>query len=485
MTSETRLAKIVPYIEVEDKSGDTIRLFSVDVAVKYNVDLSSNRNIDRIARWMLDKERAFRAVLQHAQLEEKWDAHRQNDKQKDLDRRRDLRQQAIEKRLRDLGWVDEIAKLPSGALAAQKSVRTVAPLSEKGWLAIQDALIAFMQKARDVRLAKEKSSALEARRKLLSDIYCEYRLTKPFGTILPGIGDLKNAPVIVRLFQETPFDKQISASTVLAALDTIPQSFLDEWQMQCDSKLVSIAQDQLSKSETLPNALGIDNFTADSLRLASVLFSVDGVGYSHYPRVLISPYPYYFYIAWQAGIIRLHLDAVTLARRAVELVGKDPLTATVEDMDRLEPWYYYQAACGSVAVSRASDATRIVYPWRYVILQQTHHQPKQLALLGPEDTAIAREFLQSELYDVEFTNADAQCLHCAERFTASSDMREHMREVKDDETGLQPGHIRADAQTGHAGCRGWRNAGFVGPSQCTAYGVLVRAVLQASLTAPI
>ncbi|TRM61376.1 hypothetical protein BD626DRAFT_85728 [Schizophyllum amplum] len=419
---EADLAQIMPYIDLVGKDGTTERLFSLDVAVTYNKEVYSDMSSDRIKRWKQDKEKAFAAVKQHAQLGEEWVARREADKREELNRRRDLRQQAIEKRLSDLGWAEEIAKLPAGALAKQKSVRTVAPLSDKGWLSIRDALVTFMQQQRDKRLADEKESALKARRNTLISVYPDFLCSKPFRAILPGVPDLETAPTVARLFRETPFDVEISASTFLSALAAIPPSFFTNWRARCEQELVARMQERMVENPVLRVALDIDTFTPDSLRLAILVLRGAGLKDLHYPRMFLSPYAQdHNYKAWDANDLYPDVEMILLARRAVELVGRDPRTTTVEDMEQLDPWYYYSDS--------AKDGRRTVFSWRYLLRQWILARGAQLELLGPEDTNIARHRLRTGSYYMSFFNDDAQCVHCAERFAASSVMKDHMREA--------------------------------------------------------
>lgn len=433
---ETHLATIMPYIDVEDKTGRMMRLFPLDIALKYNDEIRNDRHENRIHQWVQEKEKAFMLVRQHARLGEKWDAPRRSDKQNDLERRRDLRQAAIEKRLGELGWADEIDKLPLGALGGQKSVRTVAHLSNRDWVNMRDDLVSFMQQQRVKRLADEKASALKVRRNVLAGVYPTFRRSKPFRAILPGVTDLESAPTVARLIHETPFDEEILAPTVLAALAEIPPSFFAEWRARCERELVARMQERLVESPALRAALDMDTFAPESLRLAILALRAPGLDDLHYPRMFLTPYSQdYHHRPWDARDVYPDVEMIPLARRAVELVERDPRTTTVEDMDRLDPWYHFPQS--------ASDGKRQVFPWRILPRPWTLPRDAQLELLGPEDTTIARDRLRTEYYYMSFFHDDAQCVHCAERFVTSHAMEDHM--------GTKHGIERTTRQDFHAG----------------------------------
>ncbi|TRM61380.1 hypothetical protein BD626DRAFT_599428 [Schizophyllum amplum] len=275
---DTSLAKMLPYVRL-DVRFDMVQRSDEELHLLAAIA----EDPQAVQKWFAAKETDFERWKKHVRLCEDWYYDEADAADEDRDLRRDRRQKAIEQRLTDLGWGDELAKLPEGALGEQKSVRIVTPLSARGWLSMKDRLVSFLTHARDERLAKEKAVITNARRKLLKTVYPDFCRSKPFRAILPGVGDLVTAPAIVQVFDEAPCGTEPSAASLLNALATIPQSFFDAWRARCEQELVALAQECLQNNPALKQILEIDSVTANDLRLATLVFC---------PRNMLSCTPY-------------------------------------------------------------------------------------------------------------------------------------------------------------------------------------------------
>ncbi|TRM61364.1 hypothetical protein BD626DRAFT_571009 [Schizophyllum amplum] len=370
--------------------------------------------------WYEEKKQAFKLHKKHARLCEQWIAHRQADRLSDLERRRDIRQRAIEERLTGVGWGDELKRLPSGALAKRKSVRTVVPLNDKDWLSMRDNLVSFMVEAQEMRFAKE-----DRLYDLLETVYRDFCRSKTFRDVLPGIGDLATAPPITDLLNETPSADELCAEEVLDTLSTIPRSFFDAWQARCEQELIALLQEHLWKDPAIWLLFGINTVvTSETLRLASIVFRTrHGSSGIFYPDILaMSNYdekerrqP------WSTDLVVIDAEKIRQACYVVKLTTWDPRTTRIRDMDLLDPWFYHPAD------PRDEHGMRVVYPWRYKARMGS--DGRQLAWLSLPETIMARHRVCSDEWTVQFSDGDALCAHCDSRFEESKELYDHLRDA--------------------------------------------------------
>ncbi|TRM56576.1 hypothetical protein BD626DRAFT_413577 [Schizophyllum amplum] len=437
VTSEKApLRRIVPYVLVEDK--DRVRYFSIEIAKRFATELGRPKMIkggpEMLQAWLDKNKEHLDGVKEHAVLCGRWERglerSRQKEKKNDMERRRDLRQHAIKERLIDLGWGDEFRKLSFDPLKGQKQVRILQPLTDEGWLEIKDQLVAHMQSVQRKRLEDLKPYALQVRYRLLDEVWSDWRKSKPFGDILPRSGDLAKFQWVSRVIEETPFDQDVSADDLLDVLKTIPLSFFDEWRARCEDSLVAFLRDSIQQDQSLHDVLGLNEVTRDSLRLAIMAYSTSLYEETvhTYPRVLVWPQltkswmgPLEYQCQWTIKRLALCRGPIALARRAVELAGGDAKTMTVEEMDALDPWYYF--------IGEDKDGMRRAYPWRDVILEREFTRIDQLVLLAREDTIAARSYVATSMCKVFFNDGYAQCTHCEARFSQSVLLYEHLQSI--------------------------------------------------------
>ena len=242
------------------------------------------------------------------------------------------------------------------------------------WQALSGNLVQFLKDQRAERFRLQEERALESRHEHLLEVYPEFRLTKPFGAILPGPCDIAKSVPYLNAVKAVPFDQDMPRQAILDILKSLPQSYFEDWRAQCEQELVTFIEKRIDEPISLPmpartvrEVIGTQTVTRDILSLATVNFwyGMDGRGITS-PSVLMWPrFGLYHYddswYPWSTERIRFANVGQLMALRMVELLGKDPHKTTAEEMDRLDPWYYIDKP-GSI-----KDGMHIVYSWRCVV----------------------------------------------------------------------------------------------------------------------
>ncbi|KAL1677769.1 hypothetical protein EV122DRAFT_213547 [Schizophyllum commune] len=374
---------------------------------------AKDQNWDGKIEWYREKAAQYKAKEKHAALCQKWLDARQTEREGELQQARDVRQTDIVRRMTDLGWGGEIEKLGMEKFGKYKHVRKAQKLTEKMWLQIKDELVKYMQEVKRKRLEEELREARMARYKLLVEVYRDYQLAQPLDAILPSVGDIAILDEVTRIIEDTPADQELTSAALRAVLDDIPQSFFDDWRQRCDNALVQVLNSARRKKRA----------TKADLKLATTVFALKDGGSLEfpYPLVLLSSdvteAGYWAVKEEQKGDVStlcghkpwstddLGISYSHIAMKVVKLAGLDPLRATTEDMDRLDPWY--------IQVGKVTQGER---DWKF-------------ELLGDEQTALAREKHAKEkcvLYLEE--GAIGMCAHCQLRFSDACELGKHIKD---------------------------------------------------------
>ncbi|KAI4519803.1 hypothetical protein K525DRAFT_271395 [Schizophyllum commune Loenen D] len=296
-----------------------------------------------------------------------------------------------------MGWGYELSRLPAKSLGQQNLVRAIWPLVEDEWVQMKDDLVQFLVDSRERRLVRDKEMARIQRQKLLIQVYPRFLCKKPFDALMPPADEICLTDEFRRVSESVPDDLDLSANALMKALETIPEAFFDQWRAQAEDELVALVQDRLQKDPTFKTFLGLDTITRDTLKLATIQLTnlvgnTFGHGYS-YPTIF-----HYFEVAF-FNAKRLHrrwddrclyigsgyTTGALIVKRMVELALKDPASTTAEEMDNLDPWYYF--------AGEEQNGERTAYAWRCVLNDvRNHREPRMgsLAILNAEDTARAQ-----------------------------------------------------------------------------------------------
>lgn len=419
---------IFPSFEISDRRyyKTVVPIASVlDLYADYERDGVRYQSEEEMSQWIAKRKAQVKASNEHAALCEAWDAERQAGRDEELQNARDVRKAEILRRLKELGWADEIRHLDLTVFGDHELVRKPQPLTERIWRRIQGPLLEYLEGVKTERLAQEKMAALCSRRDILVEAYREFRLAKPFRTVLPGLGDIVTIQEIARVIENTPYDQVLTKSDLRALLDAVPQSYFDDWRDRCDTALVGVLNSSRRKT----------SWTKADLKLATTVFAYkDGFSNLSYPLVLVSDdltrLPWNTKLGhdslaatcretpWSSKFLRApHRHIV---KELVVLAGLDPKTATPEEMDELDPWY----AC----LNHPIKGRPYAMTWRYA-LSLTERDLK-FELLSKDDANQARSYVEDVL---GLLHVESMCVHCHARFAAStlaaSQLMEHLTDA--------------------------------------------------------
>ncbi|KAL1673716.1 hypothetical protein EV122DRAFT_270186 [Schizophyllum commune] len=315
------------------------------------------------------------------------------------DRRRRAREAEVIRRLKALGFEEELATYPDALQHASylrnKAVKSTKPLSDKQWNRMRGVAVAELKKLYRVRTVSDTTKGLAARHKVLVNTYTDFRRSLPFRAIVPTVGDIANAPSVRALLTQPPQQPTPTPAIMRAALAAVPPAFFEDWRTGREDALLMIIHSRALSDPRAAAEFAPGSLTRATLRLASTVFMDPRTGaLFSYPHVLCAP----------------ALDAHPSQR------ARDPKQLT---MDELNAWYYYPQA--------DKPGQRRALPWRYVT--KLGMPDRRFEILGPEQMAEARAIADARASDVKFVDGDSLCAHCQARFFESAALFTHHREA--------------------------------------------------------
>ncbi|TRM55853.1 hypothetical protein BD626DRAFT_521802 [Schizophyllum amplum] len=269
--------------------------------------------------------------------------------------KRDLRRQrreAIYQKLRDSGWGEELQKLEHD-LRDHPLVRKTQRLTQKGWKKIESELNMFVTERNRVRLKLQKADIIRRRYYLLADVYDEFLASQPRDAVFPPIGSIVSLENLRTSLENTPVDQcQLSRDFYLQLIKEIPPASLAKWREQADAALIDLLRPTRPGQAT----------TVDHLRLASTLFVIV---LEYEARGTVKTYPDlladdsvtdYFvnvsgpatgkeraFFPWSARRLAVaDTGFAQIARGLLTLMGMDPDTATHDEVQLRDPWFFVE-----------------------------------------------------------------------------------------------------------------------------------------------
>ncbi|KAH9832251.1 uncharacterized protein C8Q71DRAFT_778106 [Rhodofomes roseus] len=135
---------------------------------------------DRRSQYVSQQRQRIQDIQKHAQACSLWAAKRADARAEELEQIKRMRLQFIVLKLRDMGWGEEIDKLPDDMrmLADHAQVRPAKEITERGWEKIRDELSSFMQQIKDLRVGEERSTLLRERLQTLASVISSMRVRR-------------------------------------------------------------------------------------------------------------------------------------------------------------------------------------------------------------------------------------------------------------------------------------------------------------------
>ncbi|KAG0706614.1 hypothetical protein DFH29DRAFT_900438 [Suillus ampliporus] len=175
---------------------------------------------------------------EHADLCTKWTEGAQQNRWKELDQLRSLRYDAIVGKLTELGWGEDIDKLPDRHTARiykltyfedHLLVKQPKPLTDRIWQNIQHKMIEFMGQMRQFRIQQERKRQIRQRQSILATIYSDYqRENNTQQYLMPTAADLFGMPDVHNIV-ELPAHLTITAEDFQPFREKLPDK-IEVWQ---------------------------------------------------------------------------------------------------------------------------------------------------------------------------------------------------------------------------------------------------------------
>ncbi|EPS97644.1 hypothetical protein FOMPIDRAFT_1052210 [Fomitopsis schrenkii] len=326
---------------------------------------------EKWSKYVEEQKKRAEAIQDHAYDCVEWMESVGADKEYRLEKVREKRLQFIVARLREMGWEDEIERLPEDLfpLSDHPQVRMAREISERTWEKIRGELASYMRRLKEHRITEERSTILHIRLHTLDAVINKLRSEAGRSYVtefLPKFPDYALMPEF-RTLMEAPTEDMLD---MRACADWVVR--LDEldtrWILERKKRLARMVEKALGRvPEDADDAPPADDDTNDRsyeavLKLAIAVFEckwcAERVHASNAlahrctrgdgrlwlldlgPRETEGTYMYEMrrisraLRPWDASCLRVP-DLEPL-RKVIQMCGKDPETVTEEDMDKLE-----------------------------------------------------------------------------------------------------------------------------------------------------
>lgn len=198
-----------------------------------------------------------------------------------------------------------------------------------------------MGRIKSRRLQREREIMLQKRLPILRKIYDACVATYPVGSIIPCSADVFLDPFVQNLI----LNPSLTATFTEQSLETVGAAFPDivlRWRKETEEKLL--------------NMISTENASKSIFQLATTIFSCKHCDARlTYPRVLVHccATKHFYHSSdedlsivmryldcsyWNYGnLITFEVEKIALVAEAIKLCGLDPMSATGEDMVKLDP----------------------------------------------------------------------------------------------------------------------------------------------------
>ncbi|RDB24429.1 hypothetical protein Hypma_008472 [Hypsizygus marmoreus] len=378
-------------------------------------------NRDRNA-FVKDRTTAIKVRKEHAKRCKVWFEKQVAQSQREVNKIKNERKEAITKKLNELGYKEEtkyLEKLAVDALYSwpppvicllheHPSVKVPKPLTEQMWLNMKPKMIAYMADVKAYRANEERLSLLEDRRILAHRAWRNYREKHPTTRFMPSPVTILEWP-LVRSQIELPSEHAVTEVTFRVLFDKELPGFLAEfWQVEADK----LARKHPCNWPCIPT--DIYGSGVHKLELAICVFKCRGgihlrdpecdpdtefepplfypeflhhpcnsIGYRHgrdpeaetdeevdaldsNPSLSVDKqYKGCRRKAWSSQKLDPDEKASRVVKTIVEACGQDPRTTTVTAMDQLDP----RLVCLKCTFGAKPDGERLcsVWTWRNAV----------------------------------------------------------------------------------------------------------------------
>ncbi|KAI5824198.1 hypothetical protein K523DRAFT_420963 [Schizophyllum commune Tattone D] len=340
-------------------------------------------------KWLSNRANEHLKVREHAWSCEIWEDAALRKRLGEIAKIKKERLKAIIARLNQDGWQEEVNRVsPSLEFCEHALVDKAQPLTCEEWAQIRTPLRRFVKRLNNRFYEEDCLRVFAERYDLLRYVYHQFLKGKPQRILLPGVGDLVTFNEVTDLIEGTPIERKILSTEIDARIEEIAPTRFSTWRKECEDALVSLLNKKNKKRAHKAT-------TADLELFVSVFTKKDTREPVWYPKVLKyrppvdnsddvihDPKDMVGKNAWSAKEFCVEVPRLRLGERLVLLAGLDPAKATLEDMERRDPWYAYARD-----MPNRQDGL-FAMTWREVM--RGRMPASSLVVLSTDDTELAR-----------------------------------------------------------------------------------------------
>ncbi|KAI1786180.1 hypothetical protein LXA43DRAFT_898457 [Ganoderma leucocontextum] len=240
--------------------------------------------------FIIERSAVVKKKREHALQMHEWQKSQERNRSHEMDLIREGRLAAIQKRLREEGWTEELSLMNDSerhGLSLHKAVRKSQKLTDYGWQSIRDELNEYMTNMRTQRLAREFSDMVYARLALLRQAVLAHEASRGRMTADMDWRPLFSDYALMPTFRDLMEASTITSSTIGVLLEARKAQIpVLEAQWREERKLEFIAMIR-NGVESVPE-LALPEDTEDLLSLAITMFDCQNCTYRsiRWPQVL-------------------------------------------------------------------------------------------------------------------------------------------------------------------------------------------------------
>ncbi|KAL1677733.1 hypothetical protein EV122DRAFT_213488 [Schizophyllum commune] len=332
-------------------------------------------------KWLANRADEHLRIREHAWSCEMWEDAALRKRLREIANIKKERLKAIIAQLNQDGWQEEVKRVsPSLEFCEHALVDKARPLTCEEWAQIRTPLRRFVKRLNNRFYEEDCLRVFAERYDLLRYVYHQFLKGKPQRILLPGVGDLVTFEEVTDLIEGTPIERKLISVEIDTRIEEIAPTRFSTWRKECEDALVSLLNKKDKKRAHKAT-------TADLELFVSVFTKKDTREPVWYPKVLKyrppvdnsddvihDPKDMVGQNAWSAKEFCVEVPRLRLAERLLLLAGLDPAKATLEDMERRDPWYAYARDMPS-----RPDGL-FVMTWREVVRLQTPSRSKRVRL---------------------------------------------------------------------------------------------------------
>ncbi|KAJ6624527.1 hypothetical protein B0H10DRAFT_2006326 [Mycena sp. CBHHK59/15] len=405
-------------------------VYSYDEAKEINEQLINLGKGDakHLEEFIAERKKVVLEIQIHASKSEISGPLRLARMERELQEAQDRRKEEICRRLRELGYEEEVKYLNDThprTLSEHALIKSSRELNDRTWANMKPQLLELMQDARERIRRKQRKSLLKKRQRLLLSVFKEFIHERPIDEVNPRAVDVCIMPDIKTMIEDASLDSHTTEDSFKDILTELPR-LLEEWResktrgllallprpIDRDCLLRATTYFRCSESHSCLSELqhGYRNREDD---LALLFMNLDSEPWN-YGGNRVSYYP----------------AAEMSARSVVRGCGLDTDLTTAQDMDDVNPWLECLCCRHPVkgrSVFRWRKAVGFILPFLHssfdtpqILHDMYHATSAELStwkLLNSEDSDAA-EVLQQRTYETDRSSdaPDYVCLQCRERF---------------------------------------------------------------------